>query len=65
MKAFELEAELGIELLFLPSDSPNLNLIMRLWRLIKRAAPNGRSHANFNTFKAAGEPTRTKLRPRG
>ena len=31
-----LARELGIELLFLPSYSPNLNLIERLWRFTKR-----------------------------
>lgn len=28
--------ELNIELLFLPSYSPNLNLIERLWKLVKK-----------------------------
>ena len=31
-----LAKELGIALLFLPSYSPNLNLIERLWRFMKR-----------------------------
>ncbi len=31
-----LAAQLGITLLFLPSYSPNLNLIERLWKFIKR-----------------------------
>jgi transposase len=30
----ELAASLGVELLYLPSYSPNLNLIERLWRLV-------------------------------
>jgi len=31
-----LAAELGITLQFLPSDSPNLNLIERLWKFVKK-----------------------------
>jgi transposase len=37
-----LAASLGIELLFLPSYSPNLNLIERLWRFLKRESLYGR-----------------------
>jgi len=36
--------ELGIELLFLPSYSPNLNLIERLWRLVKKLVLNSQYH---------------------
>ena len=45
--------ELGIELLFLPSYSPNLNLIERLWRFVKRKAAYGRYHPTFADFRAA------------
>jgi transposase len=48
-----LAAELGIELLFLPSYSPNLNLIERLWRFVKRKAAYGRYHPTFAGFRAA------------
>lgn len=48
-----LAAELGIALLFLPSYSPNLNLIERLWRFMKRKAAYGRYHPTFADFRAA------------
>jgi transposase len=48
-----LAAELGIVLLFLPSYSPNLNLIERLWRFTKRKAAYGRYHPTFADFRAA------------
>jgi transposase len=48
-----LAVELKIELLFLPSYSPNLNLIERLWRFMKRKAAYGKYHPAFADFKAA------------
>ena len=50
-----LARKLGIELLFLPSYSPNLNLIERLWRFTKRQAAYGRYHPTFTEFRAAVE----------
>ena len=50
-----LAKELGIALLFLPSYSPNLNLIERLWKFIKRRALYGRYHPKFADFQAAIE----------
>src|SRR4051812_27664229 len=50
-----LAPELGIELLFLPSYSPNLNLIERLWRFTKRKAAYGHYHPTFADFRAAVE----------
>ena len=52
-----LAEELGIELLFLPSYSPNLNVIERLWGFAKRTAVSGKYHANFASFRAAIEGT--------
>jgi transposase len=44
---------LKIELLFLPSYSPNLNLIERLWRFLKRQSCYGRYHPTFADFQGA------------
>lgn len=52
-----LALELGITLLFLPSYSPNLNLIERLWKFIKRRSLYGRYHPTFADFRAAIEET--------
>jgi transposase len=53
----DLAKELGITLLFLPSYSPNLNLIERLWKFIKRRSLYGRYHPTFAEFRAAIEET--------
>lgn len=52
-----LAVELGLRLLFLPSYSPNLNVIERLWGFAKRTAVYGKYHANFASFRAAIEAT--------
>jgi transposase len=52
-----LAGQLGITLLFLPSYSPNLNLIERLWKFIKRRALYGRYHPTFADFQAAIQET--------
>ena len=44
---------LGIELMFLPSYSPNLNLIERLWKFVKKKALHCRHHTNYADFHAA------------
>jgi transposase len=53
----ELAGQLGITLLFLPSYSPNLNLIERLWKFVKRRALYGRYDATFADFQAAIQET--------
>src|SRR5271156_2666170 len=52
-----LATQLRITLLFLPSYSPNLNLIERLWKFIKRRALYGRYHPKFADFRGAIEET--------
>lgn len=47
----DLADSLDIELLFLPSYSPNLNLIERLWKFVKKTSLNSRQHANFADFR--------------
>ena len=52
-----LAEQLEITLLFLPSYSPNLNPIERLWKFTKRRALYGRYHPTFADFRAAIEQT--------
>ena len=44
---------LKIELLFLPSYSPNLNLIERLWRFVKKSCLYSKYYEVFTEFKQA------------
>jgi transposase len=44
-------AFLGIELLFLPSYSPNLNLIERLWKFVKQQCLYSKYYPSFDSFK--------------
>ena len=44
---------LNIELLYLPAYSPNLNLIERLWKFVKRKCLYSKYHENFKDFKQA------------
>jgi transposase len=57
----DLAEQLGITLLFLPSYSPNLNLIERLWKFIKRRALYGRYHPAFADFRAVIEQTLAEI----
>ena len=45
--------QLNIELLFLPAYSPNLNLIERVWKFIKKQCLYSEYYDSFNTFKTA------------
>ena len=47
----------GIELEFLPADSPNLNLIERYWRWVKKRCLNARYHPDFGAMKATIQQT--------
>ena len=49
----DLAKSLNIELLFLPSYSPNLNLIERLWRFIKKEVLYARHYDTFEAFRGA------------
>lgn len=46
-------AALKIELLYLPAYSPNLNLIERLWKHVKKRCLNGKYYATFAEFESA------------
>jgi transposase len=48
-----LAASLGLELLYLPSYAPNLNLIERLWKFVKKECLSCRYYEDFARFKAA------------
>ena len=46
----EAAARLHIELIFLPTYSPNLNLIERVWKLVKAKVLNSAYHETFEGF---------------
>jgi transposase len=48
-----LAASLGIELLYLPGYSPNLNLIERLWRFVRKQSLDSTYYEDFTQFRAA------------
>jgi transposase len=57
----ERAAALNIELMFLPSYSPNLNLIERLWKRVKRDCLNCRYYSKFSEFKTAIDNSLNKI----
>jgi transposase len=48
-----LADSLGIELLYLTSYSPNLNLIERLWRFVRKESLDSTYYESFEGFRAA------------
>jgi transposase len=57
----ELAASLGIELLYLPGYSPNLNLIERLWRFVKKECLQSIYYGSYEAFTAAIEKCLAEL----
>jgi transposase len=49
----ELAEELQITLLFLPPYSPNLNLIERFWKFLRKHVTRNRFYATFAEFRVA------------
>ena len=49
----ELAALLHLEILFLPAYSPNLNLIERLWKFVKKQCLYAKYHVDFEALKTA------------
>jgi transposase len=59
-----LARSLKIELLFLPSYSPNLNLIERLWKFVKKECLASRYLASYDKFTAAIDDCLSNLHTR-
>lgn len=57
----DLAKSLNIQLEFLPSYSPNLNLIERLWKFIKNDVLYGRHYQSFLDFRTAIDGCLTKI----
>lgn len=49
----ELATSLQIELLYLPPYSPNLNIIERLWKLMKKKCLYSKYYKDFSSFQSA------------
>lgn len=49
----ELAERLNIELLYLPPYSPNLNIIERLWKFVKKQCLYSKYYEDFTLFKNA------------
>jgi len=57
----EKAKELGIELMFLPSYSPNLNLIERLWKWLKKDCLNCKYYDEFEKFTKSIDNSLNKI----
>lgn len=57
----DLAKQLNIELLFLPTYSPNLNLIERLWKFVKKECLNAKYYDNFDGFVEAIQACLSKV----
>lgn len=49
----ELAGQLGVELLYLPGYSPNLNLIERVWKFVKAECLRSTYYESYQEFNAA------------
>jgi transposase len=56
-----LARQLGIHLLFLPPYSPNLNLIERLWRFVRKQSLNSTWFDSFDQFRGALDDCLNKM----
>lgn len=52
-KVAKIVESVGIEMRYLPANSPNLKLIERVWRLVKGGYLRNRCHETFKQFKGA------------
>lgn len=50
---FQVAESLNIELMYLPAYSPNLNLIERLWKFVKKKCLYSKYYQDFNLFSQA------------
>jgi transposase len=57
----QLAKDLGIELLYLPGYSPNLNLIERVWKFVKKECLQSIYYASYEAFTAAIEKCLAEL----
>src|SRR4030095_5175599 len=55
---------LGLELLYLPAYSPNLNLIERLWKFVKKQCLDSQYYTDFSAFTSAIEDCLWHTQPR-
>lgn len=53
--------DMDIELLYLPTYSPNLNLIERFWKFLKRKVVRNRYYPTFAEFRTAVQNVLTNL----